>query len=344
MADLLTQVQQKLQVRPPPVAHTAPRVRWERVSLLEIMKLQKEPFSQLRKGWPVLLCGLLRSAGYTPARKSPKPLDRSGAPCPAHVQGIQSDAEAVRAGLRELHAEAERLRGAPVPAAAEAQRMMQLLAGPGLPPFPDEAALVKPDLPKHGEVFATGRLAQLCFPGLYNVSEEVVWAVALMSRNVRLRAHTHFQGELPCTTFTPRTPGVYTLTVFRLGAFVGFQEANYTAGEPCAQQLLQLNVEVAGAPALPAAPCGRTFDFQGGWYRLASPACQPPFCIGHLGTLGEGSHWVYVPRDCYLRIYSLEEAAAQLNGKWISLWGDSNQQVKRTSFSGWCEGGQCGWQ
>lgn len=36
--------------------------------------------------------------------------------------------------------------------------------------------------------------------------------------------------------------------------------------------------------------------------------------------------WIYIPQDCYLHIYPLEEAAARLNGRWVSLWGDSNQQ------------------
>jgi len=69
---------------------------------------------------------------------------------------------------------------------------------------------------------------------------------------------------------------------------------------------------------------------QGYWYRPPGATCGAGLCEGVIGNTWEG--WIFVPYDCYLKLYTPAETWKCLKDKWIVGWGDSTMKQAMSNF------------
>eukprot|EP01062_Namystynia_karyoxenos_P031272 TRINITY_DN23210_c0_g1_i1.p1 TRINITY_DN23210_c0_g1~~TRINITY_DN23210_c0_g1_i1.p1 ORF type:complete len:742 (+),score=230.27 TRINITY_DN23210_c0_g1_i1:98-2227(+) len=94
------------------------------------------------------------------------------------------------------------------------------------------------------------------------------------------------------------------------------------------------DLQVAGPPVLPAAPCPDSWDggLPGSWLRMPAPGvCSPGWCEGDLKFL-DSDRWVYVPFQCYLRLYNREAAWNCLDNRSLLWFGDSTLRQSATNL------------
>lgn len=161
---------------------------------------------------------------------------------------------------------------------------------------------------------------------------KLIYEVRVESKNSLLNAWAEWVDSVVRVRLQPREPGSYHVWVYETVA-ASIEEDAKRPPHSCPQ--LIATTELTVQPSTKAAQaqtqkelCREVFDFDGDWFRLNTNICYPPHCVGNLSALGEWpedmKYWVYRPRNCYLKIYSREEARSCLNGKWLLFEGDSN--------------------
>eukprot|EP01062_Namystynia_karyoxenos_P034305 TRINITY_DN25162_c0_g1_i2.p1 TRINITY_DN25162_c0_g1~~TRINITY_DN25162_c0_g1_i2.p1 ORF type:complete len:700 (+),score=233.49 TRINITY_DN25162_c0_g1_i2:98-2101(+) len=92
-------------------------------------------------------------------------------------------------------------------------------------------------------------------------------------------------------------------------------------------------LEVQGAPRLPSRECPRRWStaLSGSWVRAEGQRCSPGICRGDLRFLATDG-WVYVPDECYLRLYNPQSAWDCVDGKRLLWFGDSTTKQPATDL------------
>eukprot|EP00756_Hemistasia_phaeocysticola_P054453 Hpha_TRINITY_DN30376_c0_g1::TRINITY_DN30376_c0_g1_i1::g.146937::m.146937 len=92
-------------------------------------------------------------------------------------------------------------------------------------------------------------------------------------------------------------------------------------------------VQVVGDPVLPPRECPQDYrsSLKGSWVRASDETCKPGLCRGDLKFLATGG-WVYVPDECYLRLYNPPAAWECLAGKRLLWFGDSTAKQPATDM------------
>lgn len=90
---------------------------------------------------------------------------------------------------------------------------------------------------------------------------------------------------------------------------------------------------VGGSPALPERECPQDWrsSLGGSWVRAASGECSPGICRGDLRFQATDG-WVFVPDECYLRLYNTQSAWDCLAGKRVLWFGDSTSKQPATDL------------
>ena len=92
-------------------------------------------------------------------------------------------------------------------------------------------------------------------------------------------------------------------------------------------------VEVSGKKILPEKVCGQHWDagLHGSWVKSNNQKCSPGICVGDLPFFSTDG-WVYVPEDCYLRLYNQRDAWTCLDKKKLLFFGDSTLKQPTTNL------------
>eukprot|EP01065_Artemidia_motanka_P014934 TRINITY_DN18805_c0_g1_i2.p1 TRINITY_DN18805_c0_g1~~TRINITY_DN18805_c0_g1_i2.p1 ORF type:complete len:697 (+),score=216.20 TRINITY_DN18805_c0_g1_i2:43-2133(+) len=94
-----------------------------------------------------------------------------------------------------------------------------------------------------------------------------------------------------------------------------------------------IDVAVTGSAQLPAQQCQDAWrgGLTGSWLKVPGDKCRPGYCAGDLRFM-DSDGWVYVPRDCYLRLYNREAAWNCLSGRSLLWFGDSTLRQSATNM------------
>eukprot|EP01064_Diplonema_japonicum_P007465 TRINITY_DN1508_c0_g1_i2.p1 TRINITY_DN1508_c0_g1~~TRINITY_DN1508_c0_g1_i2.p1 ORF type:complete len:687 (+),score=103.23 TRINITY_DN1508_c0_g1_i2:1015-3075(+) len=112
------------------------------------------------------------------------------------------------------------------------------------------------------------------------------------------------------------------------------QPSNEWCHDPNSEfKYLSKNIKVGGTAVLPKQVCQQTWNtgLKGSWVRSPNGTCYPGICKGDL-SYAASDGWVYVPKDCYLRLYNRESAWDCLNGKRLMWFGDSTLKQPATNL------------
>jgi hypothetical protein len=69
---------------------------------------------------------------------------------------------------------------------------------------------------------------------------------------------------------------------------------------------------------------------QGYWHKPAASKCVPGICEGSMDPSYEG--WIFLPYDCYLKLFSFEETWTCFDKKWFLGWGESTMKQAMSNF------------
>eukprot|EP01065_Artemidia_motanka_P010599 TRINITY_DN15630_c1_g1_i1.p1 TRINITY_DN15630_c1_g1~~TRINITY_DN15630_c1_g1_i1.p1 ORF type:complete len:713 (+),score=176.86 TRINITY_DN15630_c1_g1_i1:57-2141(+) len=93
------------------------------------------------------------------------------------------------------------------------------------------------------------------------------------------------------------------------------------------------SVTVTGSDVLPSTECPQDWrsGLDGSWVRAESNSCKPGLCRGDLRFMAT-DRWVWVPDECYLRLYNPTTAWNCLAGKHLVWFGDSTAKQPATDM------------